>query len=245
VRCRSLSGFRQPPSPRKASDWRSGAFEAMDESAESIPLAGSFCYPGRDALAPVPKKCEAVLGRERALNSKREADDVTLFSFRSPRALGLAAAGAAFLLDQAHKFWMLDVVGVADRGPIRLAPFLDVTLSWNRGISYSMLSEQGDVVRYGLLSLQLFIVAGLCAWLWRTPRRVTALALGLIVGGALGNAADRLRHGAVADFFFLHTSLPVGPLANYVFNVADALITLGVALMLIDAIGGSEGRADA
>lgn len=68
--------------------------------------------------------------------------------------------------------------------------------------------------------------------------------MGLIVGGALGNAADRLRYGAVADFFFFHTSLPVGPLANYVFNVADALITLGVALMLLDAArSGRDGQA--
>jgi signal peptidase II len=163
----------------------------------------------------------------------------------SPRVLAAAAAAGALLLDQAHKFWMLDVFDVAARAPIRLAPFLDVTLSWNRGISYSLLTAQGDLARYGLLALQLAIVAGLFVWLWRTPRRLTALALGLIVGGAIGNAADRLRYGAVADFFFLHTSLPVGPLANYVFNVADALITLGVALMLIDAMRGSEGQADA
>ena len=167
------------------------------------------------------------------------------FSPTSPRILGAAAAAAALLLDQAHKLWMLDVFDVAARAPIRLAPFLDVTLSWNRGISYSLLTSPGDVGRYGLLVLQLAIIAGLCVWLWRTPRRLTAFALGLIVGGAIGNAADRLRYGAVADFFFLHTSLPVGPLANYVFNVADALITLGVALMLIDAMRGSEGRADA
>ncbi len=163
----------------------------------------------------------------------------------SPRVLGAAAAAAAFLLDQAHKFWMLEVFGVAGRHPIRLTPFLDVTLSWNRGVSYSLLSAQGDVARYGLLALQVAIVAGLCLWLWRTPRRLTAFALGLIIGGALGNALDRLRFGAVADFFFFHTSLPVGPLANYVFNVADALITLGVALMLVDALWGAEGQADA
>jgi len=166
-------------------------------------------------------------------------------SVRSPKALGAAAAAAAFLLDQTHKFWMLEVFGVASREPIRLAPFLDVTLSWNRGISYSLLPAQGDAARYGLLAVQLVIVAGLCTWLWRTPRRVTALALGLIIGGAIGNALDRLRYGAVADFFFLHTSLPVGPLANYVFNVADALITLGVALMLLEAFRGPEGQADA
>ncbi|ARN81895.1 signal peptidase II [Methylocystis bryophila] len=165
-------------------------------------------------------------------------------SLKSPKILGAAAAAVAFLLDQAHKLWMLDVFGVAEREPIRLTPFLDVVLSWNRGISYSLLSARDEVARYGLLGLQLAIVAGLCFWLWRAPRRLTALALGLIVGGALGNAADRLRYGAVADFFFFHTSLPVGPLANYVFNVADALITLGVALMLLDAArSGRDGQA--
>ncbi len=167
------------------------------------------------------------------------------FTLRSTRVLGAVAAAAAFLVDQAHKLWMLEVFGVAGREPTRLTPFLDVTLSWNRGISYSLLTAQGDLARFGLLALQIAIVAGLCLWLWRTPRRLTALALGLIVGGALGNALDRLRYGAVADFFFFHTSLPVGPLANYVFNVADAFITLGVALMLFDALRSAEGQADA
>ena len=66
--------------------------------------------------------------------------------------------------------------------------------------------------------------------------RLTGLALGLVIGGALGNAVDRVMRGAVADFFYLHTSLPVGPLANYVFNVADVFITGGVALLLYESL---------
>jgi signal peptidase II len=90
------------------------------------------------------------------------------------------------------------------------------------------------MARLALLIIQGAIVAGLAIWMVRTPSRATALALGLIIGGALGNAADRIARGAVADFFYLHTSLPVGPLANYVFNLADVFITLGVALLVFE-----------
>ncbi len=154
---------------------------------------------------------------------------------RAPRAQGLAAAGFALALDQAHKYWMLNVFDIERRQPIRLAPFLDLTLSWNRGISYSLLTAYDDTARLALLAAQLAIVAGLAAWLWRAKKNVVALGVGLIIGGALGNAADRLLRGAVADFFFLHTSLPVGPLANYVFNIADTAIVAGVALLLIES----------
>ncbi len=76
--------------------------------------------------------------------------------------------------------------------------------------------------------------------MWRAPNRLTTLAVGLVIGGALGNAADRLTRGAVADFFYLHTTLPVGPLANYVFNVADVAITAGVALLLYESFFAAD-----
>jgi signal peptidase II len=158
----------------------------------------------------------------------------------APQAYGLAAACAALVADQAHKFWMLNVFQIEQRQPLRPLPFLDVVLSWNHGVSYSLLAAHNDLARYGLLSAQLLIICGLCVWLWRTGRGVTALGLGLIIGGALGNAADRLLRGAVADFFFLHTTLPVGPLANYIFNVADVAITFGVAALLIESFLASE-----
>ncbi|MFO1126620.1 MAG: signal peptidase II [Methylocystis sp.] len=151
-----------------------------------------------------------------------------------PRVLGLSAALAALAFDQAHKFWMLHVFNVADRPPLSLAPFLDVVLSWNYGVSYSLFPAHETAARLALLALQSAIIAGLAIWMVRTPSRATALALGLIIGGALGNAADRIARGAVADFFYLHTSLPVGPLANYVFNLADVFITAGVAVLIIE-----------
>lgn len=154
----------------------------------------------------------------------------------SPRALGLAAALAALALDQAHKFWMLNVFDIAARQPVTVAPFLDVVLSWNFGVSYSLFPAHEGAARAALLAAQGAIVAGLTVWLLGAQSRLTAMALGLIIGGALGNAADRLTRGAVADFFYLHTSLPVGPLANYVFNVADVAINIGVALLLYETL---------
>ncbi|MGJ0507544.1 MAG: signal peptidase II [Methylocystis sp.] len=153
----------------------------------------------------------------------------------SPRALGLTAAFVAALVDQAHKYWMLHVFGIEARQPVTLAPFLDIVLSWNYGVSYSLFPAHEGAGRALLLAGQGAIVAGLLWWMWRVRSRLTALAIGLVVGGAFGNAMDRIARGAVADFFYLHTTLPVGPLANYVFNVADVAITAGVALLLFES----------
>jgi signal peptidase II len=156
--------------------------------------------------------------------------------FNRPRGVGLACAALALALDQGHKLFMLYALDIGAREPIRIFPFLDVTLSWNYGVSYSMFAAHDGWARAGLLAFQLAVVAGLCVWLWRAQGAATAAALGAIVGGALGNAVDRLTHGAVADFFYLHTTLPVGPLANYVFNIADVAITVGVALLLYESL---------
>lgn len=151
----------------------------------------------------------------------------------SPRILGLLALFAALTLDQAHKYWMLNVFGIAEKQPITVTPFLDILLSWNHGVSYSLFQSLGPAL---LLAAQSVIIAGLFYWLWGSPSRLAAIGLGLVIGGALGNVVDRLTRGAVADFFYLHTSLPVGPLANYVFNIADVAITLGVVLLLRESL---------
>jgi len=152
------------------------------------------------------------------------------------RLIAAAAAGVAFAADQISKFWMIDILGLEDRGPIRLTPFLDVVLAWNPGISYSLLRADSLMGLLGLLALAALAVGVLGAWLWMTTDRLTALALGLVMGGALGNALDRARYGAVADFLHLHTTLPVGPLANYVFNIADAAIVAGVMVLLYESL---------
>lgn len=162
----------------------------------------------------------------------------------SPRVVGIVAAAVALAADQAHKFWMLNFFDIAGRQPIRVTSFLDIVLSWNRGVSYSLFAAESDTGRYVLLAGQVAIICVIVFWFFHARERWTALGLGLVVGGALGNAGDRLFRGAVADFFYLHTQLPVGPLANYVFNLADAFITLGVALLLTEQVFSPKREAD-
>jgi signal peptidase II len=145
--------------------------------------------------------------------------------------LVLAIAALMFGLDQTVKWWLLYVVRLSDLSPIRLLPVFDLTLTWNRGISYGMFrtDAQGILVVIGV-SLSLLL------WFWaaRTTRRLTAAALGLIVGGALSNALDRVVYGAVADFFHFHA----GQFSWYVFNPADVGIVVGGALLLYESYEG-------
>ncbi len=201
---------------------------------EAPPLDGSAALGERISVRP---NSPTTRRREAPLTGKQ--------LFGSPRRLGFAAACVALAIDQADKYWMLHIFDIGSRAPIQLSPFLDLTLSWNRGVSYSLFAAHDDAARMLLLGAQCMIITGLIIWLWRARQRFFALALGLIIGGALGNAADRLHRGAVADFFYFHTSLPVGPLANYVFNLADVAITLGVMLLLIETFAAPASAPSA
>ena len=150
----------------------------------------------------------------------------------SPRALGFLVAAITLAVDQGHKIWMLDVFDIAARQPLALTPFLDLVMAWNPGISYSLLSAETPEGRFALLALSLAATALLGVWLWRAPDRLTTVALGLIVGGALGNAYDRFAYGAVADFFHFH----VGGFHWYVFNLADVAIVAGVGLLMYESL---------
>ena len=153
-----------------------------------------------------------------------------------PRLVGIAAAALMLLVDQAHKLWMLNVFDMPNRQPVRVAPFLDLVMAWNRGVSYSLLEANSDLGRYGLLALTLGATALLAWWMWRATHVVTGLGLGLIVGGAIGNGIDRAAYGAVADFFHFH----IGTFSWYVFNLADVGIVAGVALLLYESIFMAE-----
>ncbi|MBK9081017.1 MAG: signal peptidase II [Rhizobiales bacterium] len=159
----------------------------------------------------------------------------------SPRGLGLAAAAAAFLVDQGSKLWLMNVYEIGERQPVRLAPFFDLVMAWNTGVSYSWFSTTTPVGRWTLVAVTLAATVLLAVWMWRAQTRPAALGLGLLVGGALGNAVDRAAYGAVADFFHFH----VGSFSWYVFNLADAAIVAGVALLLYDSLlgGGDERRS--
>lgn len=159
----------------------------------------------------------------------------------SARSLGALAAAAAFVIDQGHKLWMLDIYDITARSPVRVAPFLDLVMAWNRGISYSLFEADTLRGRLALLAVALAAVVFLAWWLWKTPSRLAGLGLGLLIGGALGNALDRLRYGAVADFFHVH----IGAFSWYVFNLADVAIVAGVALLLYESfLPGQTARAD-
>ncbi|WP_026608198.1 signal peptidase II [Methylocapsa acidiphila] len=150
----------------------------------------------------------------------------------SPRLLGALAAAAVLAADQANKLWLIFVYGIEARQPVRLAPFFDVVYAKNPGISYSLLRAQSPVERVALLALTLAATICIGVWLWRASTRLVGLGLGLIVGGALGNAVDRIAYGFVADFYHFH----VGSFSWYVFNLADVAIVIGVALLLYDSL---------
>lgn len=142
--------------------------------------------------------------------------------------LGLLLAALTFALDQLSKFWILRIVNLDERDPIQITPFMDLAMAWNRGVSYGLLETRIQAL---LIALSLVISVVLLGWLARVREPLQAAAIGVIIGGAIGNALDRLLHGAVADFVLLHW----GTWTWYVFNIADLAIVAGVALMLYDA----------
>lgn len=150
----------------------------------------------------------------------------------SARAQGLLVAALTLALDQANKLWLIFGYGIELRQPVRLTPFFDVVFAKNPGISYSLLSANGAAGRWGLVAMSLVATACLILWLYRSRTALTAFALGLIIGGALGNAYDRFAYGFVADFYHFH----VGGFSWYVFNLADVAIVAGVGLLLFESV---------
>jgi len=156
---------------------------------------------------------------------------------------GLIAAAVVCAADQAVKLWLLYGFDLANRGIVRLTPFLDFVLTWNTGISYGWFPQDGDFGRFVLLALKTLAVGVLWVWLARAESRLTALSLGLIIGGAVGNAIDRLAHGAVVDFVLFHISTESINFTWYVFNLADAAIVAGVIGLLYESfLGGTPQK---
>ncbi len=143
---------------------------------------------------------------------------------------GLGVALVALLADQASKGWILLALDLPARVDVPVAPGLDFTMVWNHGVTFGLLQAGSGTGHLTLGLAALVITALLVAWMRRTQRRLVATALGLVVGGAVGNILDRLRYGAVVDFIRVHA---LG-YSWYVFNVADACIVCGVAALLLD-----------
>jgi signal peptidase II len=152
--------------------------------------------------------------------------------------LGLAVAAATLVIDQAHKWWMMIVYRIEDKGRVSVTPFLDLVFVKNLGISYG--NGAGALGQAALAVFAILAVLALTVWLARgANNRLIAGSLGLIIGGAIGNAIDRLHLGGVADFFLLHAF----GYSWYVFNIADVAIVAGVIGLLYDSLRASRKDA--
>lgn len=150
-----------------------------------------------------------------------------------------ALAGVAVLLDQISKFLVFRVV-LGERSEIAVLPIFSLVQRYNTGISFSIFANDHAGGPWVLALLAGLIALGLLVWLARTADRLTAVALALVIGGAIGNVTDRLREGAVMDFILVYW-----PDVFYwpAFNLADSFITVGVALLIYDGVFGGRKRA--
>ena len=155
--------------------------------------------------------------------------------------LGMILALLIVAADQASKFYVAGVL-LKDGVPVEVTSWLNIILVMNQGVSFSLFSDGSDIVRWVLTALALGIALVLTIWLFRSRGWFTALALGLVIGGAIGNAIDRIRLGAVIDFVDFH--IPAWNDWHFAtFNVADSAISTGVFLLLAAALfGGGESR---
>jgi signal peptidase II len=150
--------------------------------------------------------------------------------------LGLAVALVTAAIDQATKLWLIYVFDIAARVPVRITPFLDLVLVWNKGISYGLFQQEDARGQWILMGVKAVAIVLLWVWLARTPSRLTAVALGLITGGAVGNAIDPFVHEGVADFVLFHITTATIHFNWYVFNFADAAIVAGVVGLLYESL---------
>ncbi|MEM1103728.1 MAG: signal peptidase II [Pseudomonadota bacterium] len=176
-----------------------------------------------------------VLGRRRWRVFSRDAQANRLFLW------GLAIAGVVLIADQASKYWVLEVLDLDQPAPygrsIEVLPFFNLSMVWNRGVSFGLLA--GDGARYLLSLFSLLVAAGLIVWLASIRRPLLTVGVAGVIGGAVGNLIDRLTHGAVVDFLDFS-----GLYFPWVFNVADAGISCGVGLILLEnLLRGAEPQS--
>ena len=162
-------------------------------------------------------------------------------SGKPPAVTGLGLTAYAFAavvvaLDQLSKAWVLGPLDLPDRGMVQVLPVFRLTMVWNPGVSFGLMAARGDLGRWLLVLFAAGVVTALALWARRVDRPLTALAAGLIMGGAIGNnIVDRVRFGQVVDFLDFS-----GLGFKWVFNVADSAITVGVALLLLEMLLSSR-----
>ncbi len=159
-------------------------------------------------------------------------------ALRAPLRAGILAAIVTVIVDQASKLWLLDVFDLAHRGTVRVTPFFDLVLAWNIGISFGWFQNDGSAAQIALMAVKAAAVIALAVWMARSRTMMATVALGLIIGGAIGNAIDRFVYGAVVDFALFHVQIGGNTFNWYVFNLADVAIVAGVVALLYDSFMG-------
>jgi len=154
--------------------------------------------------------------------------------------VGVAAALLALVLDQASKLWLLYVFDLGRRGAVQVTPFFDLVLAWNVGISFGWFQTDNWIAQAILTGVKAMAVIALAVWMAWSQTMLATVGLGLIIGGAIGNAIDRFVHGAVVDFALFHVEIAGKTFNWYVFNIADVAIVAGVTALLYDSLLGSR-----
>jgi signal peptidase II len=167
-----------------------------------------------------------------ALSRKRERCGLRGMTRNRVTTIGLIAVLVVLAADQLSKWWILTIVRLEEVGQIVLLPVLNLTMVWNRGVTFGLLNGFGQWGSLILAAVALAVVVALGVWLRRAESGLVAAALGAIAGGAISNVIDRLRFGAVVDFIHAH----IGNWSWYVFNVADAAIVCGVLTLVLDSL---------
>ncbi len=157
---------------------------------------------------------------------------------KTPFQLGLIIAVIVLIFDRVSKWWIVDVLELPKIKMIQILPIFNLQWVENRGVSFGMFSANGDLGRWLLVAITLLIVFGLGIWLKYVQTRLLGVAIGLVIGGALGNIYDRASFGYVADFLQFY----VGDWSFAVFNIADSCITIGAALLIWDSFFGSQSK---
>lgn len=155
-----------------------------------------------------------------------------------PLRAGILAGLIALMLDQASKLWLLYVFELGRRGVVQVTPFFDLWLAMNVGISFGWFQNDSWIAQAILTLVKAAAVVALAVWMAWSRTMLATIALGLIIGGAIGNAIDRFAYGAVVDFALFHIEIAGKTYNWYVFNLADVAIVAGVAALLYDSVLG-------
>ncbi len=158
-------------------------------------------------------------------------------TFSRQSRLGLQIAVIVLVLDQISKWWIVSTVMQPPR-IIPVSSFFNLVMGWNRGVSFGLFNSDSPLNDWVLPLVALVIVGFLLVWLFRAEKPLLAMALGSVIGGALGNVIDRFHYGSVADFLDLH----LGGYHWPAFNVADAGISIGAVILVADSLFSGADR---